>query len=176
MEIRKAKGIKEFSYIYKLYKKAFPLGERKPFWIMRKKCRKGLANILSIEKGELCGLAITAEYDDYVLLDYFAISEDKRGGGIGSEAICKLCDMYKGKKFFLEIESTKIPSENSEQRAARKRFYLRNGLVDAGMSVMLFGLDMEILSNGCDITYDEYARLYKETYGNMVAKNISHIL
>lgn len=173
MEIKKANGAKELFYIYRLYKRAFPLAERKPFLVMMRKCRKGLAEMLIIKNSDLCGLAITAIYNDYVLLDYFAISESKRGAGIGSEAIKLLCDMYKGKKFFLEIESTKVRSDNSEQRESRKRFYLKNGLTEMGTSVILFGIEMELLSNGCNITYDEYKELYRKTYGDAITKRIA---
>ncbi len=175
MKIRETSGFGELCSVRRLYGRAFPASEKKPFWLIRKKCRDGLAEMLVIENGDFAGLAITALYGDYVLLDYFAVHDKKRGSGIGSEAIKLLCDRYGGKKFFLEIESTKIPSDNMKQRESRKRFYLRNGLVETGMEISLFGVRMEVLSNGCGLTYDEYTSLYRETYGDAIVKRIKRI-
>ena len=45
--------------------------------------------ILSIENdtGDFLGLAITILYNGIVLLDYFAVDDSQRDGGIGSAAL-----------------------------------------------------------------------------------------
>ena len=72
----------------------------------------------------------------------------------------------------LEIESTKIESENKDQREKRKSFYLRNGMKDAGISVVLFGVTMELLTCGGDISFDDYYKVYKDVFGKVVSNNI----
>ncbi len=48
----------QIKHIKRLYKFSFPRGERKPFWLIRKKQREGLAEILAICDDGFLGLAI----------------------------------------------------------------------------------------------------------------------
>lgn len=153
-----------------LYEEAFPKSEKKPFGMILKGRKKGKYEILSIEseKGEFQGLAITMHYADFVLLDYFAISPECRGSGIGGEALRALQKSYTGKKFLLEIEST-VGLENRTEvgkdiaeadeaalRLRRKEFYLRNGMQSMNYLVNLFGVEMEIMTYGCSVSFEEY--------------------
>ena len=55
----------------------------------------------------------------------------------------------------------------------RKNFYLRNGLTETALYVKLFGVEMEILSDSCKINFEEYRRLYTDTFGeNYVGHHI----
>ncbi len=158
-----------------LYREAFPITERKPFRLMLKKRKEGRMELQALEdtQGELCGLVITVLYQDMVLLDYFAISQKKRGQGVGTEAISLIREKYAQKRFFLEIERTDVEAKNIEQRLKRKNFYLRNGLTETALYVKLFGVEMEILSDSCKINFEEYRRLYTDTFGeNYVGHHI----
>ncbi len=162
--------------IKKLYKHAFPKWERKPFWLMLKKQKIGITDIFYLEKNnKFCGLASTILYKNIVLLAYFAIDESMRGLGYGSEALLELQKYYKDKDFILEIESTKIPSENYNERIRRKNFYKRNGITETGIGVNLFGVEMEVLSRGTDLTYDRYFEIYKNYIGKNAYKYVSEI-
>lgn len=150
-----------------LYLEAFPEYERKPFRLMQRTQAKGKSDIWSLMDGDtFVGMAITMHDGDLVLLDYFAIKPEIRGGGYGAKALQLLYDQYKGKKFFLEIESTKVACDNLKQRESRKGFYLRNGLQETGVGALLFGTEMEILSNA-DLTFAEYRRVYERIYWPM---------
>lgn len=150
-----------------LYLKAFPKEERKPFSLILEKVREGRMEILSIEgeEAEFAGLAILIYVDEIVWLDYFAICEHMRGGGIGSAALQALLERYGDKKFLLEIESTKVECDDLEMRKRRKAFYLSNGLKEAGLDVWLFQVDMEILTNGYPVDFAQYYHMYEETFG-----------
>lgn len=182
--------------IHRLYKEAFPPEERKPFLLIRRKCWEGVTEMLSIEdeNGTFLGLAITMLDGDIVLLDYFAIDPGCREGGVGSAALVLLKERYEAKRFLLEIENTAMESiapaaakgfgngrqkESPEQiqklRLRRKSFYLRNGMTPLPFLVNLFGVDMEVLSSGCSVTFAEYRAVYEHVYGNLAGRNIRFI-
>lgn len=190
----KAEQKRQVEQIRKLYREAFPAAERKPFALMRQKCREGVTEMLSIEdeNGEFLGLAITMLDGDLVLLDYFAIAPECREGGVGSAAFGLLIARYEKKRFMLEIERTAAESieesvateepdeakrpEAAEQmmklRLRRKGFYLRNGMTLLPFWANVFGVDMEMLSYQCSIEFSEYRGIYEHVYGRLAGKGI----
>lgn len=173
MKIIKATDEKRLKLIEDLYLRAFPKSERKPFSLIIKKQAEGTMELLSIEEeNNFLGLAIFAHEKDIALLDYFAISDEMRGQGIGSRAIKALQKIYAGKRLVLEIETTKKPCDDLEMREHRKAFYLRNGLHTMDFDVNLFGVEMEILSNSDHLNYTEYLEVYKNACGLKYADKI----
>ncbi len=167
----------QISEIKKLYKKAFPIRERKPFFLITKKQNQGSMEILSLNDEGFVGLGITMMNKDLVLLDYFAIDVDIRGKGYGKDALRLLKNRYEGKRLFLEIEELDKSASNNEERVRRKNFYLRNGLSETGIKVDLFGVNMELLSYDCELTFDEYYDLYKNNMGNfLIRKNVKQLI
>lgn len=173
MKIIKATDEKRLKLIENLYMRAFPKSERKPFSLMVQKQTEGTMEILSIEEeNAFLGLAIFAHDKDIALLDYFAISDELRGQGLGSRAIRALQKIYAGKRFVLEIETTKKPCDDLEMRQHRKAFYLRNGLHTMDFDVILFGVEMEMLSNADHLNFEEYLDVYKNACGLTFADKI----
>lgn len=109
---------------------------------------------------------------DLILLDYFAISSKKRGQNLGSKALLLLQEMYKGKKFFLEIESVYSEADNLEERRRRKQFYLKNGMKEMKVMAYVWSTEMELLGYDCQVTFEEYYALYENYFGNWVSKNL----
>lgn len=162
--------------VKKLYLSAFPKCERKPFWLMMLNHKRGKMKILYIEDNmEFAGLAVMAEYDDRALLLYFAIAPDKRDKGYGSKALQMLIKIYKNKKFYLEIESTCVKCDDIANRLRRKSFYYKNGLSNAGLTVDLFGTEMEVLSNGYTMDYDKYIEPYEKNFGKWIRRKIVEV-
>lgn len=157
-----------------LYHRAFPPNEKKPFLLIDHKTRKKQMEALSLEneKGEFLGLAITILNRDIVLLDYFAIMEDKRGMGVGKEALAAIFERYDGKRVMLEIERTDLVCENLDERLRRKRFYLGCGMGQMDYLVNLFGVDMEILTKDCLVSYPEYHAIFEEVFSPLLAKKV----
>lgn len=167
---------KQLKLLKKLYLSSFPKYERKPFALMQLWEKLGKMEILCIGSDtDFGGLVITVLYRDLVLIDYFAVCEEIRGTGIGSQAIDLIRERYKGKRIFLEIESTLKPCKDLSIRKRRKSFYLRNGLTECGISVMLFGVEMELLVFDKSVTYEEYYGLYKNLGGRIITGKISEI-
>jgi len=167
MEIKTTDTSEGLEKIYKLYMEAFPECERKPFELLTEKQAEGKVDILTVEEGgAFAGLAITARDGDKVLLDYFAIDEKRRCGGIGSKALKAVMAYYPGMRLVIEIESTKADVPDHDLRARRKEFYHRNGMTDLPFMVELFGVEMEMLTNNTPMTYEEYRGIYEHAFGN----------
>lgn len=164
----------EMPRLRRLYRTAFPRCERKPFAMIRRMCKAGRAEVLSIrEAGSFCGLVIAVQHRDLVLIDYLAIAPNRRGGGLGSAALRLIAQRYAGRRVFLEIERPDPTAQNNAERQRRKRFYLQNGLCEDGVTVRLFGVEMELLCFTQTITFAEYFDLYRNMVGAALAnKNV----
>lgn len=166
----------DWTKLYRLYRLAFPASERKPFAMIIKMYRRGKTDIWCVEReGRFAGLAITINGPDTILLDYFAVEPDCRGQGVGAEVLARLREIYGGKRFFLEIESTLEPSPELELRKRRKNFYLRCGLQPMGVQVYLFGVKMELLGAGCVLSYEQYHNFYRDNYNTWAADHIAPV-
>lgn len=173
MRLLQAESPEMLAKIEKLYLTAFPEAELKPFALICEKQREGTADVLMVEDhGEFCGLAIMVLYEDLALLDYFAVDEKKRGGGYGSAALQQLLKYYEGRQLVIEIESTKVPCDNREERVRREHFYHRNGMKDLDITIELCGVTMVLLSNRTPLTYAEYINIYEQVYGSKIAGDI----
>jgi len=174
MRLNEAQSVYTIWKMYRLYLEAFPASERKPFLRILKKRKTGGTQMLTIESdgGEFLGLAFTICYKDRVLLDYFAICKDKRSAGIGTKALELLLERYRDYRFILEIETTGAPVKDLDIRRRRKDFYLRNGMKALPFEVVLFGVTMEMLGNGCEISFEEYREIYRGEYGEFILPNI----
>ncbi len=176
MELIQAVDPKRLEQMAQLYLRSFPKAERKPFELICNIREKGVGDMWSLEEnGMSVGLAITVNYKDRILLDYFAIEEEMQGKGYGSTAIQTLLQQYQGKKLIIEIESTKDQAENLSERMRRKDFYHRNGFTDLGFSVDLFGVKMEMMSNQTGISFEEYLEVYVKAFGERMKEVVKKL-
>ena len=165
----------QFANLERLYIEAFPKAERKPLSLMVQKSKKGIMELLAIEEdgGSFLGLAITVLHKDMVLLDYFAVSPALRGQNIGSRALGLLLERYSGKTFLLEIEDANEDAPNRQERIRRKAFYLRNNMTAMPYYVNLFGIKMQVLTNGPKVSFEEYHEIYRESFSGKISSNIT---
>ncbi len=177
MKILDAIVSNNLSKVKNLYYKAFPKDELKPFNLILQKQKEGSVDVLAIENdSEFVGLAITAIYKNLVLLDYFAIEENSRNRKFGTMAFNLIKNRYGDKKFFLEIENPEnMECENKLERLRRRNFYLKNGVVELPYLVDLLGVEMKILANTNDLSYDEYLSVYSNVFGREISDKI-HLL
>ena len=167
------RGLRQWADIYKLYQKAFPKSEKKPFWLIVKMFCKGSSHVWRFTRnGKFAGLIITINGRENVLLDYLAVEENQRGTGIGTEILQLMRGHYAGKGVFLEIESVYEDCDNREQRIRRKHFYEKSGMTSMDVFVWLFGVKMELMSFGCRLSYEEYHAFYRDNYNQWAADHI----
>lgn len=161
--------------VEEIYREAFPAVERKPFTMLVDAQKKGNVEILMITQGDkesVLGEIILARCADVVLLDYFAVAPAFRGHGIGAQALGELQKRCRGERLVLEIESTKVDAKNLGQRRSRKAFYERCGMRTLDYSVMVMGVEMEVLTFGCEVGFGEYHAVYEEAFGGQVGAQI----
>ncbi len=176
MEFFSPKNVFHLIKIKALYRRAFPLDERKPFSMITKMKKKGKTDIWYFEDGgRFLGLAITINGEREILIDYFAVSEELRGKGYGHKMLSALLEYYLPRGVFLEIEIPYEDAENYTERVRRKRFYESVGLSPMQTYVKLFGVDMELLGVGCSLSFDEYRDFYLKNYGRFAYDNIKPV-
>ncbi len=152
-----------------LYKSAFPPAERIPFWMLKRACKKGRAEFLSItEDNKFVGIAYCVLMENRVSLFYFAVSENMRNGGYGTEILDMLKERYSGKRIYLEAEKPDEHAENNAERLRRIGFYARNGFEHCGYDVTEFGVTYDILSFGGRVTLREYKDLMRYFAGDII--------
>lgn len=83
------------------------------------------------------------------LLDYLAVTKDRRDGGIGTKFLQALIRHLAKREdlVFVEVEDPDR-AENAEERATRERrmdFYARNGLVDTGVTAVVWTVPYRII-------------------------------
>ena len=167
------KGLLQWADIYRLYQKAFPASEKKPFSLIVKMYRKGTTDVWRFTRnGKFAGLIITINGESHILLDYLAVEESQRGTGIGTEILQLMRRHYAGKGVFLEIESVYERSKNQAERLSRKHFYEKSGMKSMGVFVWLFGVKMELMGFDCRLTYEEYHDFYRTNYNEWAARHI----
>lgn len=160
-----------------LYKKAFPIAERKSFSRIVRQQKENITEVLTISKnGQYKGLIITVLYKDIVLLDYFAISDRFRGEALGTETLKIFKERYPNKRLVLEIEIPEENAPNNAQRLSRKNFYLRNGINETDISnINAYGVKLQTLAFNEPITYAEYMEMCVLSLGKKVAKRFKRI-
>lgn len=176
MRLRTVATEAEWSMLESLYRSAFPDNERKPFDMIREKYNQKVTDVWMIEDEDVfSGFAITMNGEDLVLLDYFAICEEKRGQGLGGKSLRALQEQYRDKRFFLEVESLKVPADNMEERRRRKQFYLKNGMKELGVYAKLFGVEFELLGYECEVNFQAYFSLYDKIYGKYASQFLEEL-
>lgn len=186
MKLKEAYTQKQLNQVCTLYEESFPDGEKRPFQMILEGREAGNYEILVIEDDEeaFLGLAITMLYGELVLLDYFAVSPTCRGTGVGSEALKALQKRYEGRRLLLEIESTVGMKEGSEMsgdsgnaaeavlRRRRKEFYLRNGMHSMDFLIDYFGVEMELMTYQCSVTFEEYHSILERNFPAHMADRV----
>lgn len=168
--LRHAVSEEELNLLQDLYEASFPEAEKKPFAFMVKKREEGFFDLLMVEdgQGEFCGLAIMLLSGGFALLDYLAIVPRNQGGGLGSDTLARLREIYGSDRVVVEIESTvgaeAEAAQNRRERLRRKDFYLHNGMSPTGLLVNLMGVEMEVLTFGRELTFEEYYTIYDNVF------------
>lgn len=176
LQYGKPKGLHQWAQLYRLYQKAFPASEKKPFSMIRKMYRKGSSDVWYFtQDGNFAALVITINGEEHVLIDYLAVAEKSRGTGIGSQVLEQMRQEYAGKGVFLEIESVYDQCDDRAQRCRRKHFYEKCGMKSMEVFVNLFGVNMELMGFDCKLSYEQYHDFYRKNYNQWAADHIKPV-
>ena len=156
-------------------KKDFPPDELRPFSSMQALYKMNAYDAFGITDGSsLLGYALfvkrKTDGGEELLLDYYAVSEECRGTGIGSAFLALLQENFSAARcVILEIEDPDAAADEAERRVRERRlsFYLKNGCALTKVKANTFGVDFLILEmqpkkkhEDADIA-DTYLELYK---------------
>lgn len=118
----------------------FPEAELKPLELLKSLYNKGnnTAYGLYDDEHELKVYAIFEKPNkgNVWLLDYLAVNSSARGGGFGSMFLKEIVGLLEGADSVMaEIERIDMAKDDvqREVRERRKRFYLKNGLIETGV-------------------------------------------
>ena len=138
-EREKAKGV---------YLSAFPKEERLPWWLLRLfSCRRDMGITAYYDGHKFCGITVSAATEKVLFLLFFAVEDDCRGRGCGSEILQLLKKENPGRAIVLNVEPLDEAAENAAQRVSRMRFYNRNGFYDTGYDIDEVGGTFRVLSD-----------------------------
>ena len=102
--------------IESLYENAFPKSERAPFWFLRHKAKQSDVSFSSLYEDESwIGLIYMSEYEDILLVLYFAIDASCRSGGYGTKVLTALREDHPDKRIVLTIEPIDEQADNYER-------------------------------------------------------------
>ena len=153
----------------RLYRNAFPLSERFPWYMLVRKAKAGKAELLTLENdGKNSGFAYVIANEDLAYLFFFAVREDRRGKGIGSETIKQLINRYSDKRLFLAIEPLDETANNYAQRVKRHDFYLNCGLTDLPCRLKEFKMVYSVMSDGGDIPAGGFRSMMDAFFGKLL--------
>lgn len=160
--------------VYRLYRRAFPRNERKPFRMILSMWRRGKTDVWYARSGRrFAGFASTINAEGLILLDYLAVAEALRGRRIGSGMLHALKESYGGRGVFVEIESAFEPGPGRSERIRRRQFYLRNGMQPMQVMAGVFGVKMELLGWNCRVDFPAYRAFYRDNYSAWAAGHIT---
>ena len=172
--------IDEVREVYRKYlTEDFPPDELRPLYMIEEAMQEKRYTCFGCfdEDGAFVGYAFFASREtdrgkDY-LFDYLAVVREKRDKGIGTAFFGGLYEALKDAASVVgEVENPDY-AESEEERAYREwriKFYLRNGLLDTGVTVLLYGVEyrvMEMPVNGAH-TAEEVREIYSGLYQSIL--------
>lgn len=164
---------KAYADIKGLYKRAFPRDERAPFFLIKRRAVKGKAQMLAAKEGDIfVGFVYLVCYKDLVYLFYFAVEENYRGTGKGSEILRLLKERCAGRRLFLAREQLDEKAENYSQRVNRHRFYRKNGFEDLPCRIKEASVVYDVMGIGGNVSAEEYDALIDCWIGRFLKKLI----
>lgn len=168
---RIGKSSNELDKIEKLYIESFPENERFSFDKMIKNESGHYETFAFYQNNAFCGFAIFLNSGDISHIIYFATLPELRGKGLGAKALAALRRIKKDMRIIVDIEREMPDCTENEIRRRRKNFYLRNGYEETEIRYRWQDESYEILSNGGEVTREDFGNFWKSLGINKNAKD-----
>lgn len=169
LRIEKVSKSKRKKEIKKIYTSSFLKEDRMPFEMMLMMSHLWHTDFLSFyDEDTLCGFIYMATIKKITFVMFFAVAENLRSKGYGSNILAHIESMYPKNKMILTIEPCDKEAKDINQRIRRKRFYMKNGYIETGYFVKL-GKKQEILIKNGEFDKREFTRFFM-LYSNFTMK------
>ena len=159
------KNCKDLYIVKELYENSFPENERINFDFMLTDLSSDnrAFEITAIYDGELfVGFVVTLNSGDISHILYFAVDEELRSNGYGSEILRALHKSKPGQRFIADVEKPDAKSGNNAQREKRIRFYSRNGYKMTDVEYRWNEENYLIMSCNGDISKEEHKAFWEQ--------------
>ena len=154
---------KDYRSVVELMLTAFPPEERIPVWLLNLLAKKRNVNFNAwYDDQEFCGITYTLESEKMVYLLYFAVNEQQRSKGYGSQIIHELKQTAQGREIILNVEKPNQFAENNEQRMQRIAFYERNGFYQSDFDLQIAETDYLVFSTNAVPDKKEFSSILKK--------------
>ena len=141
--------------------RAFPKNERLPAAFLFDP-GDGSRDFLAIHEGDtLCGFISLLSWQDITPIMFFAVAEDMRSRGVGTQALRMLRTQKPGARIIADVEAEDPAAPNHAQRHRRRQFYLRCGYTPTRIHYRWRGERWDILSSGGDVTEAEFRAFWR---------------
>ena len=160
MQIRRLSPLQLHELREKAMPKDFPDGELKPFAAMQRLLQAGLYEplLFADDAGTpmAYALLVAEPGNPCLLIDYFAVRRDLRGGGVGTRVLQALRERARRRAKVLLVEC-EHPDRAPDPDTARRRigFYLRAGVHGTAIESQVYGVRYLVLALPCRRTYSE---------------------
>ena len=171
--IKVSRETDQYNSIKKLYRQAFPLNERAPFWLLMRRAGSPSADFWALyDQKKWIGIAYVIQHGRLAYLFYSAICKEERNKGYGEKSIELLKEHYKGNCFFLALEKPDESAANYQQRLKRHAFYKKCGLSDMPYSLKEASVVYDIMGTGGSVEPEEYRELVQTYLGRFLSRII----
>ena len=149
--------------IKRLYHTAFPKEELLPWWIVRLLTVQKCVDLTGYYKEDtFVGFTFTATTEDILFVLFFAVEENSRGKGFGSEILGCLQENNPEKTIVLNVEPLDEKAENNDQRIRRMAFYKKNGFYDTGYNIREVGGVFRVLATVPELDTAAYGKVFRK--------------
>ena len=150
----------ELPEVAALMERSFPANERMPMDALLN--RRGSEMLAILEDGVFRGFLNLLTRRDICHILFFAMEEDERGRGLGTQALTLLRYRKPGVRLIADLEAPDEAAPNAVQRESRRRFYRRCGYEKTSVRYRWRDEDYVIVSNGGDLTEEEFDQFWSE--------------
>lgn len=162
----------DFPKLSALYREAFPENERLDLERSLDKWTEG-NDLIAFYEAEgsakaFAGFVWMLTKGDLSHILYFAITEEKRGRGLGSEALEALRKLYIGKRIIADVEDPDTACDNAAERRKRIRFYEQAGYHLTDVRYLWQDEFYIMMVSGGELTKEEFEAFWEGDEENAV--------
>ncbi|MGN1421338.1 MAG: GNAT family N-acetyltransferase [Eubacterium sp.] len=167
-QLKKITGKEDFKKAKKLYREAFPAGERMPYFMLKHFSNTDKCDFFKMDDNGFAGLMFVVYYKDIVYIFFLAVVPEARGKGYGTKALDEAKKIFSGKRLILNMEEVDEKYENFEQRVKREKFYNSNGFEKSDYKTSEKDIVYEMMHYGKEVSYEEYSMLIQSLFGKRI--------